>query len=601
MRWSFAGVVAIVLTGLLPATALGETRYVAKTGSDSSPCTSAAAPCLTVQYAVNQSAAGDTIQIGAGDFYESVVAGVPLNFLGAGAGQIGAFPAKTQIRGVNGTTGSGSPGLQLKEGGTVESLRVEGGAGGSGGGYGEPGADAIDYASTSAAPTTLRLADVVLAGGKGGLGNGVSVGTGGDAMQVTSGPGAVALSATASQFAGGAGHGGGTAILVYGPAAEARVTGSQVLNRGVFGGALFDGGGGRLGLDDVDVESDGQALGMYEGAVTIRRSRLHSLGTAVYATTSGKENPRLQLLDSLLVSETGFALEVESEAEGTAAAEVIGSTLIGNYLAAVEAHRKEDGGPATVTLRNSLAYVTQRVAPFFSPVDLKANGGQIVADYSSFSSRLAENGGSVTAPGSAHNVSGDPGFIDAAHDVYLLQNGSPLIDRGDPGIVAPGELDLLGSPRSLDGNHDCAAAPDIGAFEVTGQSAPCPAATAKAGPVVSGFGMTNRVFAPLGAHKGAHAGALGSAARVKRGTTFTYTLSEAAKVTITIERKRRRRMRKLGSLSAQKRGGRQSTRFSGRLRGKALKPGRYRATIVATDAAGQASDPRRISFRVVRG
>ena len=47
--------------------------------------------------------------------------------------------------------------------------------------------------------------------------------------------------------------------------------------------------------------------------------------------------------------------------------------------------------------------------------------------------------------------------------------------------------------------------------------------------------------------------------------------------------------------------GRQSLRFSGRLRGKPLKPGGYRATIVAVDSAGQASDPRRVSFRVVHG
>ena len=61
------------------------------------------------------------------------------------------------------------------------------------------------------------------------------------------------------------------------------------------------------------------------------------------------------------------------------------------------------------------------------------------------------------------------------------------------------------------------------------------------------------------------------------------------------------RFLKAGSLSAQAQAGRQSLRFSGRLRGKPLKPGGYRATIVAVDAAGQASDPRRVSFRVVRG
>jgi hypothetical protein len=69
-------------------------------------------------------------------------------------------------------------------------------------------------------------------------------------------------------------------------------------------------------------------------------------------------------------------------------------------------------------------------------------------------------------------------------------------------------------------------------------------------------------------------------------------------------RKRKRakpRFVKVGSLNAQEKAGRQSTAFSGRLKGKALKPGRYRATIVATDPAGQTSNPQRAAFRVVRG
>jgi len=40
--------------------------------------------------------------------------------------------------------------------------------------------------------------------------------------------------------------------------------------------------------------------------------------------------------------------------------------------------------------------------------------------------------------------------------------------------------------------------------------------------------------------------------------------------------------------------------YTGRVRRKALKPGRYRATLLATDPAGNRSQPRRITFRVVR-
>ena len=93
---------------------------------------------------------------------------------------------------------------------------------------------------------------------------------------------------------------------------------------------------------------------------------------------------------------------------------------------------------------------------------------------------------------------------------------------------------------------------------------------------------------------------------VKRGTKFSYTLSEPAKVSILIERKRVRRggkakFIKVTTLPAEKQSGRQSTPFSARVKGKPLKPGRYRATIVATDAGGQASAPHQLSFTILGG
>ena len=39
--------------------------------------------------------------------------------------------------------------------------------------------------------------------------------------------------------------------------------------------------------------------------------------------------------------------------------------------------------------------------------------------------------------------------------------------------------------------------------------------------------------------------------------------------------------------------------FSGRIRHRALKPGHYLATLVATDAARNASKPKRLRFRVL--
>ena len=47
--------------------------------------------------------------------------------------------------------------------------------------------------------------------------------------------------------------------------------------------------------------------------------------------------------------------------------------------------------------------------------------------------------------------------------------------------------------------------------------------------------------------------------------------------------------------------GANSRTFSGKLRGRGLAAGTYRATIVATDAAGNSSVARTAAFRIVRG
>jgi 6-phosphogluconolactonase (cycloisomerase 2 family) len=152
----------------------------------------------------------------------------------------------------------------------------------------------------------------------------------------------------------------------------------------------------------------------------------------------------------------------------------------------------------------------------------------------------------------------------------------------------------------------------------TGQTTVCPGgasatstATLDTLPVLGSLSVVNRRFAVPAA----------SRPRVRRGTAFRYVLSEAARVTFTIRRRttgrrvrgrcrpatRRNRGRprcalfkRVGRLAATGKAGRNRTRFSGKLRGRRLPPGRYRATAVARDAAGGRSAPRSVRFRIVR-
>jgi Domain of unknown function (DUF4394) len=166
----------------------------------------------------------------------------------------------------------------------------------------------------------------------------------------------------------------------------------------------------------------------------------------------------------------------------------------------------------------------------------------------------------------------------------------------------------------------------IADITVSSQAAPSPAAPVPPpstlpppdlAPVLSSLSLTNRTFAAVGVRSKSRA----AATRVPRGTTFRFTLSETARVRVAFARAtagrrvgrsclaatRARRKRPkctryvaLGSISTSGVVGRNSVKFSGRLKGRALAPGSYRASLTATDAIGQRSPVRTVSFRVVR-
>jgi hypothetical protein len=134
-------------------------------------------------------------------------------------------------------------------------------------------------------------------------------------------------------------------------------------------------------------------------------------------------------------------------------------------------------------------------------------------------------------------------------------------------------------------------------------------------PVVSNYGITNNPFVvgsrPTAAAKKKH----------KKGTVFRFTLSEAATARIVIAQRRpgRRkgkrcvaptkklarakkctRITRRGTLTRASHAGLNKVAFSGRIGTKALRPGRYQATLRATDAAGNISTAKTIRFRIVK-
>jgi hypothetical protein len=594
MRWAIA-LPACIAVLALPSAALGAVRCVPAAAPG---CTSSHA---TIAAAVTAAANDDTVRIAAGSYAEAITTTKRLSFVGAGAGTLASAAGATVV------APSAGSAFTLQSGGSVRGVRAVGSSGFSGG-------TAFSLAPSVDGAYSYTLTDVI---GLGGHATDVVIGFAGGGLSVfgsASRPIALAVANSTFQAGSSIAPFPGTGAALSGASLNANLTGVTVLgpSGSGIGSALVASGGTTLAA--TGLEADGPvAAQLSDATVDIRRSELRGTINGVVAWDSvGGAASSLTLSDSLVVVTPPSAIDATAvyattySGAGPLSVVVRGSTVVARGVDpkyAVVAQPNAGAPAATVELRNSIARLEGGAEA--GEADIAADRGTVTAAHSNFATRLELNGGSATAPGSGANLNADPLFTAGA---FTLQSGSPLIDRGDAAIVTAGELDLAGKPRTI------GAAPDIGAFEFQPPVAPPPPPPPAANdpPVLSSVSMSNKVFGPAAAR------AAGRRARVKRGTTFRYALSEAATVTIVIERKARggrvrgrcrkpargrrpcTRWLRAVTLSPAEQAGRQSTFFGGRARGRALPPGRYRARIRARDGLGARSAERRLAFRIVR-
>jgi hypothetical protein len=549
---------------------------------------------------------GDTIDIGVGEFGPGITA-TRVFLRGVGAGDPLAPPDTTNattIRGVD-TLAVGGIAVVLNGGGGVQDIRMQAGQSGVGG----INAPAFSLFLPTTTPLTVDLDGAVALGGTSTGGSS----DGGPGIFLSAAPGRQITLRGQVHAAGGGGAGTrGSALDSTGAGVTLDLADSFFRGTGVglstTAPAALKMVGGRLELERSEVAGGQNGLMLLDTDATIERSRVRAIDLGILHQSQTRSTT-LAIRDSLVSASTASpsgAINVSTPAGPlTTRATITASTAVLTSPDVDPAAIRASGEGSRVDLRNAIADGPQR--------DLNAtDGATITATHSAFQNSVVDGGATAPSPGSDANVNAAPGFVDFPDDFALLPT-SPLIDKGDPAFVTPGELDLVGNPRAQNGDGMCAAEPDIGAFELpsTAPAFVCEVAATNVAPALSKVSLLRKRFTVRKPRS----------KRRKRGTRIRFTLSEAAKVKLSFGLKskgrkvgrkcakptRRNRKRKRctryvskGSFSVNGKAGKNDVKFAGKVGRRLLKPGTYRLTLQATDPQGAKSARRTLTFKVLR-
>jgi hypothetical protein len=356
--------------------------------------------------------------------------------------------------------------------------------------------------------------------------------------------------------------------------------------------AIIDAGGT---LSYLDMTSTGTVAtgSICNGPGRIDRVRVSVTGTEAVAVRLGRD---CEVRDSVFraVGMKSTAM-VASFVEGDSTGLVRNVTAMASGPESTGINARYAGffekGTYTLDLKNAIA---RGGASDLSATQTTEGTAHIVVSNSNYVTAVAEGAGTIATTGPVQTAA--PLFLAEANGDYREAASSPTIDAGSTDRI--GAFDLDGNPRTL------GSAPDIGAFEFV----PPPGE-------IQSLGVAPRAFRARKA-----GGAIFSTrkkAKAPLGTLATYTVSgPATTVQFTVERKAigrivkgrkcariftSRNNRRCVFYRAVKGGfahtgiaGQNRFKFSGRIGGKALKPGSYR--LVGSASSGV----KRASFKIVK-
>ena len=476
-RWGGACGLALVALLCVPASASATTRYVRTGGTDAPGCTSPSPGCSHIQYAIGQASSGDTIDIGPGTFGE-VITTVQRVFLdGADGGTPGspADPATDTI-----VKSPLTQAVQLGGGGGVSSIRLLG--------YDNLAAEDSEIGSglvlhnQTAGDVSYTVQNAVIEGG----GNNFHSKDGMEVSDLAS-PGLhIDVSVTGSYFTS---PDNGDAIALEGANVSGSFTDTET-QASPFGAGIEvnEGAANLLRFQTLDSPQPYYgALVRNDGHLTATRSTL--IGRLAGLGLSGSQAdlrddlvaalPATEQINPVSAAIVGGYGDLSSTLSATGVTFVARGPEVAEALAVYGGLGGPPPGSGTANLTNSILRATDTSEPT-GDVDVRVErpggGGDAIfsAAASSYSDVLPVSTVSFTPPGSGSNITGDR---------LLRRRGEPrelraagLLGSGRPGRSlgrAERRLDLAGNPRSLDGNLDSVAVPDIGALESTGG---CPSA-----------------------------------------------------------------------------------------------------------------------------